>query len=494
MLGIQKLEDFKDIEINQEMYNMIDKWKALYKGYLEYGPNNEPWHKVSYNTIGGMRTRRMQTLNMGKVVTEEMASLVFNEKCEISISDDSLKEEIENVFKQNKFYRKFQKELEFNFALGGMVVKPYVQNEEIRISYVQADCFIPISWVDDTITEGVFLSEIKKGKYIHTHLEWHLQSTDNKGQQGYTIKNDVYRRDAADSASGEIGVKVPLDTIFEGVEEEVGIHPLPKPLFTYFKPNKANYIDMQSPLGVSIFATSLDVMKAIDTMFDSFYREFRLGKKRIIVPSHMVKTIVDPEKGEVHRYFDPSDETYEALHADNMDTDKIHDISVELRVEEHVSAINAALNLFAMQTGFSAGTFSFDGKSVKTATEVISENSKTFKSKKSHEIIVESGLQDLIESIVTLAELYDIFSAPNPYEVTVSFDDSIVEDKNAELAKFIKEVASGLTPRKVAIMRYHGLTEEEADRWIEDIRSDQLEMDPIEMSYRTTNRILGDEE
>src|SRR5690625_6305264 len=110
-----------------------------------------------------------------------------------------------------------------------------------------------------------------------------------------------------------------------------------------------------------------------------------------------------------------------------MDVTYIHYINVELRVEEHISAINALLNLYAMQTGFSSGTFTFDGQSMKTATEVISEQSKTFKSKKSHEIIIESALQELIHTIIELADLYGIHNATKDYEIKVSLDDSIVD-------------------------------------------------------------------
>src|SRR5690606_13683710 len=118
-----------------------------------------------------------------------------------------------------------------------------------------------------------------------------------------------------------------------------------------------NNIDLQSPLGISIFANALDTIKAIDTAFDSFHREFRLGRRRIIVPAHMVKVVIDPETGKAHRYFDDTDEIYEAFGTE-LDDSEIKDISVSLRVEEHISAINALLNLFAMQTGFSTGTFS----------------------------------------------------------------------------------------------------------------------------------------
>src|SRR5690606_2302477 len=161
----------------------------------------------------------------------------------------------------------------------------------------------------------------------------------------YTIKNELYESERPN----ELGRKVALETLYPDLEEEVSIEGLKNPIFVYFKPNTANNFDTQSPLGISLYANALDVMKAIDTAFDSLHREFRLGKKRIIVPEPMIKTVVDPQTGQMKRYFDASDEIYEAL-AGDMDDKDIKEISVELRVEEHIAAINALLNIFAMQT------------------------------------------------------------------------------------------------------------------------------------------------
>src|SRR5699024_8682492 len=115
-----------------------------------------------------------------------------------------------------------------------------------------------------------------------------------------------------------------------------------------------------------------------------------------------------------------------------------------LHVDKHISVINALLNLFSMQTGFSSGTFTFDGESMKTATEVVSEQSKTFKSKQSHEIIIEAGLQELIDSIVTIAELYGLFMAQNDYEVSITIDDSIVEEESNEVNRHVKMSNNGI--------------------------------------------------
>src|SRR5699024_729755 len=281
--GIEKVAEHKEISMNEEMYQQIEVWKALYKGY------HEPWHKLKYHTIEGQQTRRMDTLNMAKTSASEMASLVFNEKCDISISDDPLKEFIhDDVFKHNKFYKKFQDYLEYSFAMGGMVIKPYVDNDQIKLSFVTADSFIPTAWSNETITEGVFINEFRKGDTKYTNLEWHVWENGE-----YVIRNEVYESKNGD----DLGVKVPLEQFFPNLDEEVKIAGLKKPLFVYFKPNTANNIDTQSPLGISLYANALDTMKAIDVAFDSFNREFRLGKKRIIVPAHMVKTVVDPQNG-----------------------------------------------------------------------------------------------------------------------------------------------------------------------------------------------------
>ncbi|WP_042761673.1 phage portal protein, partial [Streptococcus sobrinus] len=69
---------------------------------------------------------------------------------------------ITNVLDENNFMKEFQRYLEYSFALGGMVIKVYWDNG-IKLSYVTADCFVPISWDNKSITEGVFVNEFRKG-------------------------------------------------------------------------------------------------------------------------------------------------------------------------------------------------------------------------------------------------------------------------------------------------------------------------------------------
>lgn len=478
---INSVSEFREVPNQDEHMALIEKWKSLYKGYLA----GKDWHDVEYTTVNGPKKRRMLSLNMPKVLSQEMATLIFNERCEINIDNDELAENIKNVLDGNKFNKHFQDYLEYQFALGGTVIKPYFENDEIKLSFVTPDCFIPVAWDNKGIYEAIFTNQTRKGKKVYTHLEWHLREGDE-----YVVKNELYVSENGE----ELGKRIPLGDLYPDMDEEVRMKNIKRSLFVYFMPNTANHIDMYSPLGVPIYSHALDTLKSLDVAYDSFEREFRLGKRRIIIPATAVRSVID-EHGVLQRYFDADDEVYQALATGDMDDSKIQDNTVELRVEEHIAAINAMLNFLSMQTGFSSGSFAFDGKSMKTATEVVSENSKTFRTKQSHETIVEEGLIELVEVILDLAELYEKFSRPSgEYGVTVTFDDSIAQDRTTDINEQALLLSMGTTTKKLAIMKIHGVTEKEALEILEEIRKEELRGSPEYGEIEKEVSLFGEEE
>lgn len=477
---INNVAQFSAVQETEWDYERIIIWRALYRGWLDRF-NGVPFHEISFTTVDGQRRKRMRsTLGMPKIAAERMAQLVYNEKCVINISDQQLSGNIKNVLDDNNFNKQFQRFIEYGFAMGGFCIKPYVFNGKIKLSYVTAQNFFPLQSTNDDIQSGIFLSETRKGKYFYSLLEWHQWSDDGSA---YIISNQLYQSEAKDS----LGVQVPLATLYPNMEPEVSINGLEKPLFVYIKPNIANNFETTSPLGISIFGNSLDTLKSLDIAFDSFQREFTLGKRRIMVPESAIRAVVDPTTGVMHRYFDTEDEVYQAMSMDD-NNERIQDLSTPLRVTDHINAINALLNLLAMQMGFTPGTFIFENGGIKTATEVISENSQTFRTKQAHETLVEHGIKELIDSVVVLAQLYDIFPAPTTdYDVTVEFDDSITEDREANANFYITLVAAGMMPRAEAMMRIHDLTREQAISWLKQIAQEQQE----EIAAMTANPNAG---
>ena len=342
----------------------------------------------------------------------------------------------------------------------------------IRLGYAMADQFVPISWDNAKVTEGVFISRVAKGGWYYTRLEWHTWDG-----MTYTVRNELYRSENAKAANGDsqdiLGIRVPLAEMYPFLTEETVI-PVGESLFCYWRTPIANNLDDNSPLGMSIYGNALETLHAIDICYDSFVREFRLGKKRIIVPARAVRFVVDPQTGAQCRYFDANDETYEALSSDDPNDLKISDNSVELRVEEHVSALNAFLSVLCLQIGFSANTFTFDEKhGIKTATEVISENSKTYKTIKTIQNQIAPAVEHLVRNIVDVAALYGMEHegqsieslAQNGYHVQVVFDDGVLQDRQTNINQGVMLVGAGLLSKYTFLTdkKYgQGLTEEQA--------------------------------
>jgi A118 family predicted phage portal protein len=226
----------------------------------------------------------------------------------------------------------------------------------------------------------------------------------------------------------------------------------------------------------------MNTLHSLDIMFDSLQREFVLGKKRIIAPARVMRQApgLNPS-GPPQKYFDADDEVWEALATDNPDDLKIYDNSVDLRVDPHITGINGELSILCSQVGFDPGTLAFDQqKGMKTATEVISENSKTYGTVKAHENNMREALVDMVHAILDLAVRYGLTwegqtvesLVSGGYNVSVKFDDSIIEDKNAEINQGVMLVGASLMSKKRFMESVLGLTEEEADKELAQIKTE----------------------
>ena len=252
-------------------------------------------------------------------------------------------------------------------------------------------------------------------------------------------------------------------------------YPVSRPLFQYFKPDITNSVEElcgSVPLGQSCFETCSDTLRSLDVAFDSFAREFVLGKKRIIVPSACVQTVVDPEAGETKRYFDADDEAFQALKCDEDKDLHVQDNTMVLRIQEHVDGINALLNILCFQVGLSAGTLSFDrAQGMKTATEIVSEESKTAQTIRCNKNLLVEFIESMCDSVLALAmETGEI--PRGGYELSVSFRDGIIIDDNTLIDNNIKLVSAGLKSKISAIMEVLKCDEETARKEYEKIVSE----------------------
>lgn len=488
----------------REYYTLfIFVWQAIYKGFYR------AWHEIDVHTIKDPKgkKRHLATMNAGKMACSQMARYVWNEQCAIHASmmnapeDDPLDGFLQYVLKDNRFFTAFGDLLEKSFALGGGALKEWVEipkdengndigEGKIRIGYTMASQFVPTAWDNSRVNAGIFISREARDGYYYTVVEWHrLDGTT------YRVTNDLYRMPIKETEEPQniLGWWYPLNEMYPLLSPDTTIEDVQNAFFQYIRPFGANYADDNSPLGMSIYAPAMNTLHGIDIMFDSLQREFVLGKKRIIAPARAMKQ-VGGIGGRMQRYFDADDEVWEALATDNPEDLKIVDNSVGLRVNEHIMGINGDLAILCSQIGFDPGTLSFDAsKGLKTATEVISENSKTFGTVKAHENIVADSLRQMVDAIFELAVHYGLTwegktiesLISGGYEVAVTFDDSIIEDKNAEINQGIALTGAGLMSKKRFLTDVLGMTEEDADKELAQIGEER------KVNAVTVDRLFG---
>ena len=395
---------------------MMAIWKSWYRG------NVNDFHYFNKKMIDGkIKKCERLTLNMPKKLCEDFAKLLWSEKVQINLDNKANTEQLLQALnsKENNFKVNFPNFLERVFALGTGVTVEYKKDGKTIIDYIDGDVVLPFSYTNSYINGLITVSRWETGseseKRYYTHLTYH-QFKDKK----YIKMNEIYVSSVDTLLGRELDFKEEMPNV-----EEYKTYDTDNPHFQVWKPVIANNFDTDSPMGLSIFANQIDKFKAIDIKYDSFNREFLTGKKRILIDRTAVKKKAepDPETGNVNyvSYFDVNDEVYVAI--DGMEHQPVKDIDFKLRYQEHIDSINAELNYLSSGSGLGQNYYSFDGQGVKTATEVVSENSDTYRTKLHHQIMVQSGLEGLVKAICELEGI--------PYtSVNIAFDDSIIEDEN----------------------------------------------------------------
>ena len=160
-----------------------------------------------------------------------------------------------------------------------------------------------------------------------------------------------------------------------------------------------------------------------------------------------------------------------------MDGGSITDLTTAIRADDYIKTINEGLALFEMLLGVSAGMFTFDGQSLKTATEVVSENSDTYQMRNSIVSLVEQSLKELIISICELGSLYGLYggSIPQMEKIAINLDDGVFTDKNNELDYWTKALASGIVSKAHAIQKAFNMSELDAKKMIQAINQETMD-------------------
>ena len=439
--------------IDSSFYTKIAIWDSWYRS------NVKRFHQYRVYHGAGQYTRcQRKSLGMAKKICEDISDLLLNERVKITVKDKTTADFVQAVLNAANFAVQGNEYQERKAACGTVAYVPYLTDMEVddegrvisasvKLDYVVAKNIYPTAWENSRITEVIFVfaKTYKRKKYAqfqHHKLEpWKGENDEDLGHQ-YVIENTVVE------CSSVAGLAARVET---GSDQ---------PQFVIDKLNIANNVDEDdtNPMGVALFANSLDILAKLDLEYDSYANEFTLGRKRIFVAPELL-TGVDGSQ-----VFDPDDSVFYKLPEDYFKDTKeaMHEINMELRVQEHEQAINNDLNLLSFKCGFGTQYYRFERGALATATQVISENSDMYRTIQKHEIILHDALEDLIRIIIRLGKTANVSGLVENTEITITFDDSIIEDKQSERNEDRKDVSMGVMGLPEYRAKWYGETEEEA--------------------------------
>lgn len=443
-----------NVAISSDMANAIQLYEKIYM-------NEAPWLKQD----------EVESLELGAAIANEFTRLTTLEM-QSEITGSTRADFLNKQYKKIKSV--LDEKLEAGNAIGGLIFKPYVKNGKLYVEMVEASNFYPTEFDDSgNIIAGIFVSQLTKGNNIYTRLEYHkFYETALEDGISYVIKNVAYRS----NDKSVLGTKIKLTDIPEwtNIQEETPIRYVEKPLFSYYKPPIANNVDRKSPLGISVYARAVDLIKEADVQFGRIVWEYEASEKAVYVDELAVKPRQSKDKNKPSFIVNKlKGRLYKTINTGAENSDFFKDYSPEIRDENLWRGLNKTLQRIEFNVGLAYGTLSDPNIVDKTATEIKASKQRSYATVSKMQENLQTALEDLIYAMDVLATLYNL-APQGSYEVSFNWDDSLIVDTEKEQILQMQEVSAGLRSKVKYIMFRYGLTEEQAIEELKTIQEEKI--------------------
>jgi A118 family predicted phage portal protein len=429
-----------DIVVSTVMAEALQLWSLMYE-------NQASW-----------LSKDIKSLNLPAAIAGEIARVATIEMdVELSGSPraDYLAEQFERVLP------KLREKIEVGVAKGGLMMKPYIDGENLTVDFVQADQFYPVSFdANGNITSCVFVDQRTVGNVYYTRMEYHAMTS-----EGCMIRNSAFRSLTRDV----LGQPVALSSIdaWATIEPEATVTGIDKPLYAYFRFPLANNIDPTSPLGVSCYSRAVDLIENADRQWSNLLWEFESGQRALYVD------MLAFGKDSNGKPLLPNKRLYRALDAGGQADALFKEWSPNLREANILAGLDAILKKIEFNCGLAYGTLSDPNTVDKTATEIKTSKQRTYATV----VDTQKALEDALEQLVWVMDTWCTLGNLAPrgtYQTVYNFDDSVIVDKDVQFQQDMRLVTSGLMGKVEFRMRNFGEAEEVAQAKIAAIQAEQL--------------------
>lgn len=463
---------FSSCYTNSNYYTNIGEWLEWYRG------NVKSFHSIKVSNGLTTPTREIYALKMAKRVCEDWASSMLNEDVNIIVNSNNKKSSIfvqgskgnSGVLGSNNFDVLLSQAIEQMFALGTSALIIDLDNiavdeqgnvvdgskATIKLKSVNATRIIPISWSNGVVSEASFVSEL-----VHSGKTYYVVSSHIKEDDGYVIYNDL------------------IDTNYKTASLNINLLPVLrtkslKPLFYIMKTNIANNVDLDSPMGLSIYANAIDTLKGCDVAYDCCLREVITGQRIVMMNKCLLTT---DDSG---RPIAPQDvkQTYMQFFGDDAQSDVsefIKEFHPTLNTDALDKELQNQLNMLSSKVGLGSNYYRFDSTSgVVTATEYVGERNDFMRNAVKISKSIKIALKDLVLGILFVGKNILGANVDDNAKIDITLSDGVVEDDTKEREQDRQDVRDGIMTKAEYRAKWYGETIEEAKAVIDSISNNNI--------------------
>lgn len=422
----------------------------------------EDFHKRK--TLNGI-PYELNRLNFGKRCCSDDANLC--EVLEINAGDGEQANYVKSVLDGSKFNTQYRKQLEKTSADGTTACyirldnatfmdNGSVQGGNIKLNYVEADAFMPLSVEHDIVTEAAFSgSSLARGKKQTTLVLFTL------GENGmYIAETHVF-----DDKGNEL---TDLETIVQLGEV--------KP-FAVMRNAEVNNLDNMTGYGLPKLWDAIPALKVVDLCYNVLFSDLDKAEKIILINELLCEF---DENGKPR--LTPEQKKLFVFTGEKLPDEKgmIQEYNPEIRIEQVTKAFELALSLLSMSFGYGTKKYSFENGQIKTATEYAGERQDQMQELNRQRQEAIRYIQDICRAVMWFANTFQGKAFNLEQDILVDFDDSYITDKEAELERKRNDALSFDIPELKIwyLMDAYSITEEEARAMVEARQEEEQKQDP----------------
>ena len=239
-------------------------------------------------------------------------------------------------------------------------------------------------------------------------------------------------------------------------------------LFGWYKVAQANNVDLDCPLGASVFAKAVDVIKEADTQYSRLLWEYEGSELAVDVDP---TALMPKANGQGQQLPKLNERLFRAVDTGADDTYNV--FSPAIRDASIINGLNQLFMKIEDLTGLARGTLSDVNIVERTATELKIVKQRSYATIADNQKALERCLKDVVRVMDKYATLYNL-APEGEYNVSFEWDDSIITDTAQQLQERLLLMNSGIIGRSELRQWYFGETEDQAKEAVANIMAEAM--------------------